>query len=114
VECFVHEGKQAVAICRACGKGTCRACAIPVGIHLACSEACRPLVAALSELQLASVRSVGVFRAQRLTQPAMALVFIALGVWLGVTQGWSVFAFFFVSMGVLFGASWALTGRRKA
>jgi hypothetical protein len=114
VECFVHEGRQAVAICRACGKGACRACAVPVGNLLACSEACRPLVASLSELQLASVRSVGVMRAQRFTHPAMGLVFLALGVWLGTTQGWSVFSLFFVSMGVLVGASWAFAGRKKA
>jgi hypothetical protein len=76
MECFYHEGVAAVGSCRACLKGLCRRCAVPLEGGLACPERCEPLVQALVLSLQQSVRfqsvSTGILRSAR-------------GLWLGLT-----------------------------
>lgn len=37
MECFAHPDSGAVGVCKSCGKGACRLCAIPVTRGLDCS-----------------------------------------------------------------------------
>lgn len=40
MRCFEHREREAIGVCRACGRGACEACVIAGG-ELACSDACR-------------------------------------------------------------------------
>jgi len=40
MECFEHDGIQAVAICKSCYKAVCKNCAIPLPQGIACSSEC--------------------------------------------------------------------------
>lgn len=40
MECFQHQGRAAVGLCKSCYKALCRDCATPTPAGLACSEAC--------------------------------------------------------------------------
>jgi hypothetical protein len=115
MECYVHHGQTAVAICRTCGKGVCRDCAIEVPRGVACSENCRPIAESLAQLQLASIQTIGTLQANRYVQPIMALLFIVLGFWLGSDGEQGPFPIFFIAMGFLTGLSWFLgSGRSRS
>ncbi len=43
MHCFVHAEEQAVATCRTCGKGLCRACAREAAHGVTCGGACSEL-----------------------------------------------------------------------
>lgn len=40
MKCFHHPSDDAVGLCKACGKGVCRACAVDLGEGLACANSC--------------------------------------------------------------------------
>ena len=40
MKCFYHPEREAVAICRACGRGVCRACALETETGIACRPDC--------------------------------------------------------------------------
>jgi hypothetical protein len=75
MECFYHEGVPAVGSCRACLKGVCRRCAIPLEGALACPHGCEPFARALVHSLQQTVRfqsvSTGFLRSAR-------------GLWLGI------------------------------
>jgi hypothetical protein len=50
MECFYHEGIAAVAICKNCCKGMCRACASDVGNGVACRDRCEKRALAVNNL----------------------------------------------------------------
>ncbi|MBB4863767.1 hypothetical protein HNP46_002619 [Pseudomonas nitritireducens] len=79
MECFNHPGASAVALCRGCGKGICRSCALPVSRGLVCSEDCRTFSEALHQVQVTTIRSNGMISSARLVQPLLALILIAGG-----------------------------------
>ena len=37
MDCYYHDETTAVAVCRSCGKGLCRACGVDVGQGVACA-----------------------------------------------------------------------------
>lgn len=103
MECFSHPDAAAVGLCKSCGKGVCRSCAIEVERGLACSEACRPVAQALSAMQQASLRNVGILTTQRIFQPLMAAVFLLFGaMWLG---SGGFLPWFLICTGVVMGIS---------
>jgi hypothetical protein len=40
LKCFHHPTDDAVGLCKACGKGVCRVCAVDLGEGLACADSC--------------------------------------------------------------------------
>ncbi|QWT20873.1 hypothetical protein KPL74_02405 [Bacillus sp. NP157] len=80
MRCFVHHEAEAVAVCRSCLKGTCAACARPVTLGVACSEACLPIADRISQVQLASSRNLPVYRMQPALTLLMILVFLGMGI----------------------------------
>ncbi len=40
MKCFNHDDRDAVGICKSCGKGVCRECAVDMGKGLACRDRC--------------------------------------------------------------------------
>jgi hypothetical protein len=112
MECFVHPSAPAVGLCKSCGKGVCRSCAIPVNRGLACSEACRPFAESLSRLQVASINNVGLYSVQRFAQPLIALVFLATGFYLLSVYPSDAFTWFVLAAGAVFALVSAATWYR--
>lgn len=79
--CFAHSTEPAVGICKVCGKGVCRSCAIQVRRGLACSEVCKPAAEGLSRWHEVEVRNVGVAGMRRIIQPLMAILFLGLAIY---------------------------------
>ena len=40
MECFQHPGSGSVAVCKTCGKGICRTCAVVTQFSVSCSDSC--------------------------------------------------------------------------
>lgn len=99
MNCFEHPNEHAVGICKSCGKGVCRTCAIQLTRGLACSEECRPFVEALARLQSTSIRNIGLISVQRLVQPLLALIFFCTGVYYYQTYGPGFFVWFSFAVG---------------
>jgi hypothetical protein len=76
MECFHHAGTAAAGSCRACLKGLCRQCAIPLEGGLACPDGCEPFARAL-------VRSLQ--QSVRLQDVSTGFLRSARGLWLGLT-----------------------------
>jgi hypothetical protein len=57
MDCFYHPAVAAVGICKSCGKGLCRACAVDLAHGLACRSRCENDVQALSSLIDRSLRN---------------------------------------------------------
>ena len=72
MKCFAHDTADAVAICKACGRGTCRTCATLVGNWVACGASCATAVASLNDM----VQRTG--PRMRATHKAQAAVFLVL------------------------------------
>lgn len=111
MECFAHENASAVGICKSCGKGVCRACALPVERGLACSPGCQPIAAELAQVQAASVRNLRVLSAARVVQPMVAVLFLGLGILLFLDGSRDLFTGFFIVTGAAIGL--ALLGARR-
>ena len=50
MHCFIHQDKEAVAICRACSKGLCSECGVDTGRGLGCRGRCEQEVRDYVEL----------------------------------------------------------------
>ncbi len=84
MECFEHPGQAAVGLCRACMRGVCRACAVPLRLGLACRDRCEEDVRALAstlEHGISTARlSSQLVRQTPLIWIGIALVSIVVGV----------------------------------
>ena len=76
MRCFVHRDKDAVGICRACGKGLCEDCAADLGHGLACKASCVERVELLNALNR---RSATIYSSQKRYKYVMPLFFVAFG-----------------------------------
>jgi len=50
MKCFYHHERDAVGICKSCGKGLCQECSIDLGKGLACRDHCENDAKAVIEL----------------------------------------------------------------
>jgi len=50
MRCYYHQDKEAVGVCKSCGKGLCTECAVELNKGLACRGRCEADVRALIEL----------------------------------------------------------------
>jgi len=113
MRCFVHHDAEAVGVCKCCFKGMCAACAIPVTNGLACSAACRPVAEDIAQLQLVGLRNQGIYRAQRLIQPTMTVLFLVTGASMVYSYpSWSL-GWIFTGAGVVTGLAQIVSSRRR-
>jgi len=117
MECFIHPNVPAVGLCKSCGKGVCHSCALPVERGLACSEACKPFAESLSQLQVTSIRNIGLYSVQRFVQPLLALVFLVTGFYLFSVYPSDAFTWFILAAGAVFAlvsiVSWFRFARQR-
>jgi hypothetical protein len=117
MQCFAHPNESAVGLCKSCGKGVCRSCAIQLDRGLACSEQCKPFTEALSRLQLTSIRNIGLMSVQRFIQPFMAVIFLVAGFYNLARYRPDPSTWFLLAFGAILGVmsviSWVRQGRSQ-
>ena len=96
MKCFLHQERDAVGICKSCGKGICPDCAVDLGRGLACHGRCEVEVRSLIDL---------VDRNVRLGPKTEAIMDRASGAWIAGTV-------FFLGMGALF-FGWSMLEARQ-
>ena len=83
---------DAVGVCRACGKGLCRECAVDLGSGLACQNSCEVSVRDLIVHQAVSRRALSTTPSAYRTQSIVGFLsggtFLALGGALLLTSAW--------------------------
>ena len=49
MKCYNHPEREAVAVCRACGKAVCKECGLETGNGIACRQSCTDILAEKTE-----------------------------------------------------------------
>jgi heme exporter protein D len=92
MKCFTHTDVDAVGVCRSCGKGVCKACAVDLGQGIACANSCEVNVRDLIVHQAVSRRALTTTPAAYRTQSIVGFLsggtFLALGGSLMFTPVW--------------------------
>lgn len=83
MECFKHQSKQAVGICRSCNKATCRDCAIIFPKGLACSEECLHDAKELVEMNERGKKlyGIGEGNARKISPNVMVWLLLSAAMW---------------------------------
>ena len=92
MRCFTHQDKEAVGICKACGKGICAGCTADLGHSIACKSSCEEQSHLLNS---AMERSIVVLKSSKRyanIAPAFCAVMGAGFVYYGI-QGYPKFNF---------------------
>jgi hypothetical protein len=113
MECFAHQGKHAVGLCKVCARGVCRDCAIKAEHSLACSQEHAAFAEKLTEVQFASLGNAQLYRAQRYVQPLASLALIALGLGYLYAYDDDLFGWLFLGFGLLMGLTHFFPRRKK-
>jgi hypothetical protein len=64
MRCFYHQDKEAVGLCKSCGKGVCLACAVDFSKGLACRGHCEDKVQSIIQKMDDYDKSAELFRKQ--------------------------------------------------
>ena len=83
MECFTHNGKSAVGICKACGKAVCRTCAKDLGFGLACSDTCATEYTELNEMNQRGKRIYGIGKNVKKKLPSGVVMWLMFAVFFG-------------------------------
>ncbi len=75
MNCFTHEARAAVGVCRSCGKGVCRDCANEQTNGLACRNACESRVALINRIIDRNSDNLQTVNAQRKGQGIFGILF---------------------------------------
>ena len=57
MKCYRHRDKDAIAICKNCGKGLCDECAVEVGKGIACKSDCVSEVESINRSTLMNIKN---------------------------------------------------------
>jgi hypothetical protein len=84
MQCFQHQDKAAVGLCKACHKAVCSSCARDTGRGLACSEICLAEVNATNEILDKSKQIYNIGNKSKLPTTGILFYFFFALVCLGV------------------------------
>lgn len=112
MRCFYHEDREAVGICKSCGRGLCRECAVELPKSLACRGRCEADAQAVTQLiernLQVSATSTRLVQTSRVSRIGLGLFSIALGIIMfvgGLRDQLSIVEFLGVGM-IAFGVFW--------
>lgn len=94
MKCYHHPDRDAVGVCRACGRGLCSACAVDLHRGLACPGPCEAQARALVQFEDQQLASVAAERSWWGARGRDALYFVAYMVVGGVFVWWSRVGYF--------------------
>ena len=113
MNCYKHTDRQALAVCRECGKATCQECCSDTGHGIACSQTCADQLRDSYRLRTQMQQSVGIgarppMPASVTTYAFFGLILLITGVYLSLTRPgldfltFAMAAAFFVMAGVTY------------
>jgi len=79
MNCFNHHERQAIGVCKACGKGLCPDCLVEVANSIACKNNCEKRVTILNKLVDARLKLLSLARLYYILALATGLLFIIWG-----------------------------------
>jgi hypothetical protein len=92
VRCWSHPDVDAVGLCKACGKGVCKQCAVDLGLGLACANSCevaaRDLIVQIAVSRQTLVATPSAYKTQEVVGFLGAAVFAGIGGLAAFTQLW--------------------------
>jgi hypothetical protein len=105
MNCFKHNDRQAVGICKSCGKGVCQECAAQQSNGLACKGECEERVALLNRMVDNNAKTLAAARYQTKSSGFMTLIvgvafLVFAGLW-AKEEGYGMLAAFFGCLGFL-------------
>ena len=119
MRCFTHSDVEAVALCKACGRGLCHSCVATVGRSCACLNRCESDVSAQSDIiqrgRTAYQKTASVYFRNGIFVVLMGVAFCILGFSESSHGHLSTADTVFFSLGVLFigmGVSSFVSARR--
>ncbi len=81
MHCFRHQDKEAIGTCKACGKGVCPECAIPMPLGLVCSKECETRILEIAATFKTSLAASAKTRDKiRSTRLGLVIIAIILGI----------------------------------
>ena len=105
MNCFNHAEKNAIGICKSCGKGLCAECLVALPNGLACKNACEDRVTLINRIIDINQKMVVAANAQVRSSGLFVLILGSLFVGLGLTPfivGGSKFPLIFAVLGAPF------------
>lgn len=105
MDCYYHDETAAVAVCRSCGKGLCRACGVDVGQGVACAgcEAdARQLIEYMQSHMKLGATGATIIRANRTTVLTQGVFIAVIGVGISAFIYTSLHSIGAASLGVVF------------
>lgn len=107
MKCYNHQYLDALAVCRSCGRALCRECVTEVGLSCSCKGRCESVVAAMNELiergRTAYQKTSALHHRTGVLIILLGAAFLAVGI-IALSRGESsVWTFFFIAAGALFG-----------
>ena len=87
MRCYNHHEKEAVAICRSCGRAVCPGCAAEVEKAVACRDRCESDVSTILSLNRNALQFAKGTKQARYLGPTMFLVLGAMLTTMGLTYG---------------------------
>ncbi len=103
--CYAHEGIQAVGICKTCGKGVCKGCALDIEFAVCCSGPCEIEARQLNEMNQRGKKLYGIGTSDNCSS-SQATIYFVLGLAFAVSgviffPKMLVLTYFLGGMGVL-------------
>jgi hypothetical protein len=84
MRCYQHHEREAVGICRGCGKGVCdEGCATDLGYGLSCSDECSRRIGHVDALNRKASAAYSLTRRNTWIAPSFFLVFGAIFIYFG-------------------------------
>ena len=85
MHCYNHSEKNAVGICKSCGRALCRGCAAEVGKVVACKDRCESDVVAMLSINRNALQYAKSTKQARYLGPTIFIVVGAMLTTLGLT-----------------------------
>ena len=106
MNCYNHQDRPAVGICKNCNKGLCRDCAVDVGNGLACKDSCEEEVRAINDMtergKTAYHKASKAHNRNAIIYGLMGSVFLFWGILVAAFSDDATAAFFLIPFGVIF------------
>jgi hypothetical protein len=118
MNCFKHNDRSAVGICKSCGKGVCMECAAQQTNGIACKGECEARVDLINKMVDNNAKLLAASRYQTKTTGLLTLilgiVFMVFAAICSTMEGWMVNAAFFGCLGLVTVANGILRLNKKS
>lgn len=104
MKCYNHNEKDAIAICKSCGKGLCSSCLTELPYGIACKNKCEDRVNLVNKITDNNIKIISVSNRQIKTFGYFSIIFGVLFIILGIYFALDniLVGSIFIALGILF------------